>query len=233
LRVEPSVGAVYAEEAARVGLVADAQVLDAAFRAEWRDRPLSTDGRSPFAGVEDVEKAWWRELVRRVFARLDLAFESDEAFELFYETVFERFGHPEVWRVYDDVAETLETLCGRGVRRAVVSNWDSRLPVLLRRMGLGPHFEFVLTSAEAGWRKPHPRIFQLALRRLGLAADQVLYVGDSEEDDVKGARGAGMRCVLVDRSRPDSTSNGVIRSLLRLVEAIRPSSNHIASPPST
>jgi HAD superfamily hydrolase (TIGR01509 family) len=79
-----------------------------------------------------------------------------------------------------------------GLRLAVVSNWDVALPGYLRELGLAAHFEAVVTSAEAGAPKPDPRIFELALERLGgVPPERALHVGDSEADEL-GARAAGM-----------------------------------------
>jgi FMN phosphatase YigB (HAD superfamily) len=78
-----------------------------------------------------------------------------------------------------------------GLRLAVVSNWDVALPEHLERLGLANRFAAVVTSAEAGAPKPDPRIFELALERMGVSPERALHVGDSEADEV-GARAAGM-----------------------------------------
>jgi putative hydrolase of the HAD superfamily len=78
-----------------------------------------------------------------------------------------------------------------GLRLAVVSNWDIALREHLEQLGLAGRFETVVTSAEAGAPKPDPRIFRLALERLGVAPARALHIGDSEADE-EGARAAGM-----------------------------------------
>jgi len=85
--------------------------------------------------------------------------------------------------------EAVEALAARGLRLAVVSNWDVGLHEHLRRLGLHlPAF----TSAEAGAPKPDPAVFRAALERLGVLAERALHVGDSEADE-EGARAAGMQ----------------------------------------
>ncbi len=66
----------------------------------------------------------------------------------------------------------------------------------LREAGLGHGVDVVITSADVGYRKPHPLVFGRALQSLGMAASDVLMVGDSFENDVLGAKGAGIRAVL-------------------------------------
>jgi putative hydrolase of the HAD superfamily len=78
-----------------------------------------------------------------------------------------------------------------GLRLAVVSNWDVALVGHLEQLGLAGRFDAVVTSAEAGAPKPDPRIFRLALERLGVRPERALHVGDSEADE-EGARAAGM-----------------------------------------
>jgi putative hydrolase of the HAD superfamily len=87
-----------------------------------------------------------------------------------------------------DAVVRLERL---GLRLAVVSNWDVALREHLEELGLADHFATVVTSAEAGAPKPDPRIFWLALERLGVRPERALHVGDSEADE-QGARAAGM-----------------------------------------
>jgi len=81
---------------------------------------------------------------------------------------------------------------------AVVSNWSDSLEVLLANLDLGP-FDAILSSATVRSEKPDPRIFELALERLGVAPEEALHVGDSHGNDVVGARLVGIEAVLVDR----------------------------------
>ena len=89
------------------------------------------------------------------------------------------------------VRGVLRTARRRGLRLAVVSNWDITLPEHLRAAGLLDSFDAVVTSADAGVRKPDPRVFELALARLGTPPERAAHVGDSPADE-EGARAAGM-----------------------------------------
>jgi putative hydrolase of the HAD superfamily len=101
-----------------------------------------------------------------------------------------------------------------GARAVVVSNWDVSLADVLARVGLAPLLDGVVTSAQAGARKPDPAIFLRALALAGARPERCLHVGDSLAEDVAGARAAGIDAVLLDRSgtqRPDGVR--VIASL--------------------
>jgi len=91
----------------------------------------------------------------------------------------------------------------------VVSNWDSRLPILLEHLGLEEFFDTVLVSALEGVEKPGVGIFQRAAARLGVTPASCVHVGDSPLDDYRGAESAGMRAVLVDRH--GAFDNGYLR----------------------
>jgi putative hydrolase of the HAD superfamily len=94
--------------------------------------------------------------------------------------------------------ETLERLRAAGCRLGVVSNSDGRAEEGLEAAGLRRYFEVVIDSQLVGIEKPDPRIFEAALRRMALTAEEAIYVGDIYEVDVVGARRAGMDVLLLD-----------------------------------
>jgi putative hydrolase of the HAD superfamily len=100
---------------------------------------------------------------------------------------------------FADVRPALAAARSRGQRLVVVSNWDASLHGVLRALELEPLLDGVLTSAEAGARKPAPAIFDHALALVGAGPEQAIHVGDSLEEDVAGARAAGIEPVLVRR----------------------------------
>jgi len=100
---------------------------------------------------------------------------------------------------YPEVPRVLDALRERGHRLAVVSNWDVSLHEVLERTGLARRFEAVVVSAEIGAAKPEPEPFRRALQALGTAPEEALHAGDRLDEDVAGARAAGVRPVLVSR----------------------------------
>lgn len=101
-------------------------------------------------------------------------------------------------RVSEDAGVVLERLRGTGRRLAVVSNSNGTVRAKLERLGLARFFEAIVDSREEGVEKPDPRIFAIALERLGARPETTAHVGDLYHVDVVGARAAGLRAVLVD-----------------------------------
>lgn len=87
--------------------------------------------------------------------------------------------------------EALERLQASGLALACVSNWDASLASQLERAGVGRYFATVVSSAEAGAAKPDPRVFTVALERLGVKPERALHIGDTEADS-EGAAAAGL-----------------------------------------
>jgi len=104
-----------------------------------------------------------------------------------------------LWRrVPPELPAALDRIRAAGVRLAIVSNSEGRLPELLERVGLASYFEAIVDSHHEGVRKPDPEIFRRALSRLGVAAERAVYLGDIPGVDVAGAQAAGLGAVLVD-----------------------------------
>jgi putative hydrolase of the HAD superfamily len=104
------------------------------------------------------------------------------------------------FEAYPDAIPALRELRDRGRRLVAVSNWDYSLPSVLERCGLGGLLDGAVSSAVAGARKPDPAIFAAALELARCGPEQALHVGDTPEEDVAGARAAGIRSLLIDRT---------------------------------
>jgi putative hydrolase of the HAD superfamily len=128
-----------------------------------------------------------------------------------------------LWRkVPDGLLAGLERARAAGIRLGIVSNSEGALMELLDRVGLSEYFETVVDSGIEGVRKPDPAIFRLALTRMGIGPEGVLYAGDIPEVDVVGARAAGLSAVLIDTldHYPDYTGAPRFSSTLSLLEAL-------------
>jgi putative hydrolase of the HAD superfamily len=120
----------------------------------------------------------------------------------------------------------LDMLRAGGVRVGICSNAPYRVRSLhgqLAFLGLDTHLDAVTFSAEVGWRKPSSRIFAAALRALGTEASGTVMVGDSEVHDIAGAHAAGMRAVLLCKTRAHAhtAAESVIIALADLTDALR------------
>jgi len=81
----------------------------------------------------------------------------------------------------------------------LVSNF-TYAPVIyagIKKLGINQFFNAILVSEEVGWRKPNRKIFEEALKRLDVTAEETVYVGDSPLEDIKGAKTIGTKTVFV------------------------------------
>jgi putative hydrolase of the HAD superfamily len=105
----------------------------------------------------------------------------------------------------------LESLRSRGLKLAVVSNAFDPGPLLHRDLaeaGVAERIDFAVFSSELGIRKPHPRIFEHALKALDVDAADALFVGDRLYEDVRGASEAGLKTVQAVWFRADENPQG-------------------------
>jgi HAD superfamily hydrolase (TIGR01662 family) len=102
--------------------------------------------------------------------------------------------------LYDDVEPALRTLAAAGMKLGLISNTQRPLDEFAAHFELIGLFSSAISSAELGYLKPHPAIFEAALSAVGVPAAEAIMVGDSVKADIEGARQAGMRAVLVRRS---------------------------------
>jgi putative hydrolase of the HAD superfamily len=114
---------------------------------------------------------------------------------------------------FPDAADALRELRERALRLVVASNWDCSLSEVLERAGLRSLVGGVASSAVAGAPKPHPAVFEQALRLAGATPEEALHVGDSVENDVEGARAVGVPALLLVREGDAPAGVEVIRSL--------------------
>ena len=87
---------------------------------------------------------------------------------------------------------------GERYQIAVISNADGKIEDVLRRCGIAHCFRTITDSGNVGCEKPHPAIFRAALRDMGVAANETLYVGDVYSVDYLGATRFGMQAILFD-----------------------------------
>jgi putative hydrolase of the HAD superfamily len=117
---------------------------------------------------------------------------------------------------YEDARPAIDRAHARGMTVVVASNWDISLHEVLGRLGLAAVLDGIVTSAEAGACKPAPAVFERALALAGARPSAAIHVGDSLEEDVVGARRAGIEPVLL--SRDGHAAPAGVRVILSLGE---------------
>ncbi len=190
------VGELYARAAARRGCAIGAWRLGDAFARVQRALPPMRFPGEPAARIAQLEREWWRELVRQCFRAADSS-QMPADFDALFDELFELFATPQAWRARPGARETLAELREAGLATAVVSNFDHRLPRLLDALQLLPLFDCVLRAADCGAAKPEPEIFRIALGRLGVGAAEAAFVGDDPAADLAGARAMGLLAIDV------------------------------------
>jgi 2-haloalkanoic acid dehalogenase type II len=164
----------------------------ATLREEWSAGDRNFRENRTLAGVPfQTYTAAWQKSFSHVFSSLQLPGDASGAVRIVLEDMGQRPIHPET-------LEALEIIQGQW-RVALLSNADDGFlsPVVDR---LGFPFEAVLSSEGVCCYKPGPALFQEMVRRLGIAAEEAVYVGDRQYEDVQGAILAGMRAVWINRN---------------------------------
>ena len=125
---------------------------------------------------------------------------SGPAVDAAARAIYDEWASCHHFSMYDDVPDVLRGLHGDGLKIGLISNTQRCLTSFQKHFDLEGLFAVTLSSADHGYMKPHPSIFAAALRATEVTAGESVMVGDSYAHDIEGARGAGMRAVLVSRS---------------------------------
>lgn len=169
-------------------------------------------------------KQWWADVVKQTFRLAGV--HEDRLLTSIAESLYREYCSAQTWELLPGARETLGQCRQLGIRMAVISNFDMRLEKILSHCNLRHHFDFVLTSEEAGFAKPDLRIFQRALHISGVAPQQAAHVGDSYVKDYRAARDAGMHSFLLtaagcaNRWEREVPKEHVLPSLTHLLSVI-------------
>jgi len=105
------------------------------------------------------------------------------------------------WKLEKDTVPCLEALQAANYKMGIISNAgdDRDVQNLVENFEIAPFFDIVFTSAACGYRKPHPKIFELALEYFNIRAEEVAMVGDTLNADILGANQMGMYSIWITR----------------------------------
>ena len=143
--------------------------------------------------------------------------DTDGAYECAVEMT-RAWEHSHNFELFEDVLPVLTELRRHALRIGLVSNTGRDLAAFVEHHGLD--VDAAISSRDHGKVKPDPTIFRVMLDRLGVRADEAVMVGDSLEDDIEGARGLGMRALLLDREDLFPEHDGRLTGLMELPAAL-------------
>ncbi|MCD6384940.1 HAD family hydrolase [Candidatus Sumerlaeota bacterium] len=133
-----------------------------------------------------------------------------------------RFQDGSYTRLFPDTIPVLSRLREQGVRLGIVSNGTASVLNCLRYHQLDSYVDFILISGIVGWEKPARQIFELALNKAGVKAQNAVFVGDHYLADIEGARRVGIRPILINRNRrPHTFACEEIETLFSLLEILK------------
>jgi putative hydrolase of the HAD superfamily len=195
-------GRLIFDAASRLGVQAEPGRVGSAYRDATRDAYRGLQQRPYYLHRELFEDTWRR------FARALGAEPSPAWVSWLIDT--QRGIVTEQFRLRDDCVATLSELRDAGVRVSVVSNIDDDyLHPMLERAGLTDLLHHWTSSEEARSCKPDAAIYRYACAKAGCAPENVLFVGDSPEQDIVGARALGMITALLREEGTPSPGSGV------------------------
>ena len=122
-------------------------------------------------------------------------------------------GFMEYVRIDKNAKNALEKFHKR-YKLGIVSNFaiPECVDKLLKRHGLDKFFDAVVVSGAVNKRKPSPEIFEKALEKLGVSAENAVFVGDTVDADIEGAKSVGMKAIFIER-RPQKEVEGACPDL--------------------
>jgi HAD superfamily hydrolase (TIGR01509 family) len=189
-------GARLAAYAALAGLRTDGAALEraeGALRAELRE----TEGVTLQTHADGGHR-WHQHMYRRLLALAETPGDTD-LLDRAAAVILREHRASNAWRrVGSGVRESLVRLRDLGLKLAVVSNSEGTIEQMLLEIGLRDLLDAVVDSAVVGITKPDPRIFQIALDRLGVPSTDAIMVGDSPSADIAGAHALHIRAALLD-----------------------------------
>lgn len=106
----------------------------------------------------------------------------------YFEELYYHFSRAAAWELPPGAISSLNRLKESGVKLGVISNFDSRLRPLLQELNIANLFHSIIVSCEVGYEKPAPQIFEAALSKLDIQANEAVLLGDDPIADKEGAR---------------------------------------------
>ena len=197
--VKGSVGEIYSQIAADFGVSVSPEVLNKNFFNSFKASPPPIFLDADIKDIPQREYDWWRIIALNTFECAGVLPEFVD-FPAFFTELYIHFGTPDPWYVYPDVTLALMNWRRLGIELGVLSNFDSRLYLVLQGLGLREYFASITISTQVRAAKPDPEIFKIALNKHKCSPEEAWHIGDSMIDDYQGAKAAGMRGIWINRN---------------------------------
>jgi HAD superfamily hydrolase (TIGR01509 family) len=194
---------------ARHGLAVDIGRFDDAVRAASRELEVGDDATYR----PEMFVRFGRRVIEEMGGR-------GEGIDACAREIYDEWAVCRHFSLYADVKPVLRQLHSSGLRLGLISNTHRCLDAFQVHFDLDALFVGAVSSADHGYMKPHPSIFESALRGMGVDAADAMMVGDSLSHDVAGARGLGMRAVLLDRSGQGQDQAGAEEPDVRVITSL-------------
>ena len=202
--IRGSVGEVYSAIARLASVDVSAQSLNEAFGQSFKaSQPPAFPGIDE-EQIPEMEFQWWEAIARETFEQVGVLDQFSD-FRTFFTQLYAHFATVEPWYVYSDVLPALKNWRQKGIELGIVSNFDTRLYTVLELLELKDFFASITISSTAGAAKPDSKIFTAALQKHHCLGQQAWHIGDSLEEDYYGAKAAGLRPFLLERSKQGSS----------------------------
>lgn len=199
--VKGSVGEIYSAIAlAEARIDVSAENLDRAFVQSFKTAKPPVFHGIEVENIPQMEFEWWEAIARDTFTRVGIMAKFSD-FGAFFRKLYDYFASERPWYIYPDVIPALQIWQEKGIELGIISNFDTRLDKVLELLELKQFFHTVTISSMAGSAKPDSQIFLTALAKHNCQSEEVWHIGDSLNEDYRGAQAIGIKPFLLDRSK--------------------------------
>lgn len=212
LRVSSGVGTEYAKVAANYGIKIDPKEMDEIFRRN----------RSKFQACrkENITKPceWWQFFLIRCLK--DCGQHDHHVNTNVARHIYLHFATHRPWEAIKEATDLVEKIKSNNLELGLISNMDKRIDILLACFDLYHHFDFIIRPDMVKCEKPDPIIFKEALKYS--KAESTVHV-DTEIEDYRGAKKAGMKCILISQNKelpPDVDRNDVVPCISHIYDKL-------------
>lgn len=197
--LKESVGKIYADFANKFGVTSNPESINQAFYQSFKSSPPLAFPNTKEDAISTKEFEWWKAIASETFSSIGVRNQFND-FDRFFLELYLYFSTSQPWQVYPDVIKSLDLWQKQGIELGVVSNFDTRLYTLLKILRLKDYFTTITISSTAGFAKPNPQIFYIALEKHNCSPYEAWHIGDSIKEDYFGAKSLGIKSFLITRS---------------------------------